>query len=228
VIERVSLLETTEMIVVGLIIFLDIYFAFQYFLSIRFREPNNKHMVFAWLFLLTSLGIYLPFDFLNMIDIANYYIIISVMFGFWLIFGIVYAIRNGTYEQIQKFKFMFYSILGIVISGAVIMLIGFLVISPIENNFGLDKAMGAFFLIIGIIYGVMTFIVRDKPYELLKELSIPIFFLLFSVVCFLDHFEKWVILCIFGVCLLFNLIGRFLIYRHENKTIHINSYKRRF
>ncbi|RZT21408.1 hypothetical protein EV282_0470 [Fictibacillus sp. BK138] len=210
------------MILVGFIIFLDIFIALQYFLSIRFREPNNKHMIFAWLFLLTSLGIYLPFDFLDMIDIANFYMIISVMFGLWLVFGFVYAIRNGTYEQVQKFKLLFYSILGILISGAVILLIGFLIISPIENNFGLDKAMGTFFLMIGIIYGVMTFIVNDEPYRLLKELSIPIFFLLFSVICFLDHFEKWVIICILGVSLLCNLIGRFLIHRHENKPIPIN------
>jgi hypothetical protein len=207
-----------EYTIVGFLFFLDIIILYSYFSKTRKTKPYTKYGVSSLVFLFTTLWIYLTLNFLDILTIPYFYLILSIITVPWIILGIVINVKNDA-EIRENLLSRLYRLFGILLFLGIVFLLAVTVIGPVEKNYGTSMAFGCFLLFIAIWYFIPVF--SYQKFMWLKEASFSIFFILLSILSFIDFFNKIAIGIVVAISIIIYMFGRIIVNRYDN-GIYIN------
>jgi hypothetical protein len=142
--------------IVGSIVLLDILFIYFTFFHKGTRETYSKHGIYALIFILTSLSIYLPLNFIFDESIPYFYEGLGAVTVPFLLYSSVVNFRNNPAVREIAINAL-YNIVAMLLFGIILFLLSITVFVPIEAKFGPHAIIGCIFLLVAGWYSVPLF-----------------------------------------------------------------------
>ncbi|MGD7025173.1 hypothetical protein ACQCVK_21665 [Rossellomorea vietnamensis] len=214
-------MNLNEYFLIALILLLDIIILYTYFTHSRIHKPHTKFGLLSLVLYLSSLGIYLPLDFLKIVSIPYFYLAITVLFIPCLLIGIIINLKKDI-EIRERFTNSLYGCLGFLIFSVIAITLAVTVFDPVESRYGSNVALGCFLLFMAIWSLIRIF--TSERFSWLKESAFSVLFILLSVLSFFDYFNNWSIGTVIGIGVAIYLIGRKIEKRYDNETYIYRKY----